>query len=79
MWIRMRRKCRGLPAHRELALQAARETITLLKNDGDIAPLDPNKIKTIAVIGPNADRPYAGRIQRRAETLHVLRDPERVG
>ena len=31
----------GCDAHRELALQAARETITLLKNEGDLLPLDP--------------------------------------
>lgn len=47
-------------AHRELALQAARETITLLKNEGGLAPLDPHKIRTIAVIGPNADRQMLG-------------------
>ncbi|MCU0916235.1 MAG: glycoside hydrolase family 3 C-terminal domain-containing protein, partial [Planctomycetes bacterium] len=50
----------GCEAHRELALQAARETITLLKNDGGLAPLDPNKTQTIAVIGPNADRRMLG-------------------
>ena len=50
----------GCKAHRELALQAARETITLLKNDGGIAPLNPRSIKTMAVIGPNADRPLLG-------------------
>lgn len=50
----------GCEAHRELALQAARETITLLKNDSGLAPLDPQKIKTIAVIGPNADRVMLG-------------------
>jgi beta-glucosidase len=50
----------GCEAHRELALQSARETITLLKNDGGLAPLDPRKIKTIAVIGPNADRQLLG-------------------
>jgi beta-glucosidase len=50
----------GCDAHRKLALQAARETITLLKNDGGVAPLNPQKIKTIAVIGPNADRPLLG-------------------
>jgi beta-glucosidase len=50
----------GCEAHRELALQAARETITLLKNDGGIAPLNLRAIKTIAVIGPNADRPLLG-------------------
>jgi len=50
----------GCEAHRELALQAARETITLLKNDGGLAPLDPRRIQTIAVIGPNADRRMLG-------------------
>ena len=30
------------------------ESITLLKNEGTLLPLDPAKIKTIAVIGPNA-------------------------
>jgi beta-glucosidase len=41
-------------ADREIALQGARESITLLKNDGGILPLNPAKVKTIAVIGPNA-------------------------
>ena len=39
---------------REIALQAAREGIVLLKNDGNLLPLDKAKIKTIAVIGPDA-------------------------
>jgi beta-glucosidase len=43
------------PAHQDLALEAAREGIVLLKNEGGILPLDRNKIKSIAVIGPNAD------------------------
>ena len=42
------------PAHRALALQAARESIVLLKNDG-LLPLDEAQIKRLAVIGPNAD------------------------
>lgn len=50
----------GCEAHREIALQAARETITLLKNENNIAPLNPSKYKTIAVIGPNANRPLLG-------------------
>ena len=50
----------GCDSHRSLALQAARETITLLKNDRGIAPLDAGKIKTLAVIGPNADRVMLG-------------------
>ncbi len=42
------------PAHRELALEAARKSIVLLKNDGRTLPLS-KSLKTIAVIGPNAD------------------------
>ena len=42
------------PAHEALALQMARESIVLLKNDG-VLPLDRAKIKRIAVIGANAN------------------------
>ncbi|MDQ3818356.1 MAG: glycoside hydrolase family 3 C-terminal domain-containing protein, partial [Acidobacteriota bacterium] len=41
-------------AHRELALRAARESIVLLKNENNMLPLRKD-VKTIAVIGPNAD------------------------
>ena len=41
-------------AHREIALQAARESIVLLKNHNDTLPFKP-AIKKIAVIGPTAD------------------------
>ncbi|MCM3874324.1 MAG: glycoside hydrolase family 3 C-terminal domain-containing protein [Pyrinomonadaceae bacterium] len=44
------------PAHRELSLKAARESIVLLKNEGPVLPLNKD-IKTLAVIGPNADAP----------------------
>jgi beta-glucosidase len=40
--------------HRALALKAARESMVLLKNDNATLPLDASKLKTIAVIGPNA-------------------------
>lgn len=50
----------GCEAHNKLALEAARKTITLLKNDGSVAPLNKANIKTIAVIGPNADRVMLG-------------------
>src|SRR5262249_2104298 len=46
--------------NRELNLQAARESITLLKNDQDLLPLDLTRIKRIAVIGPNAGDPHLG-------------------
>jgi beta-glucosidase len=42
------------PAHRALALQAARESIVLLKNEGNLLPLDKN-LGSIAIIGPNAE------------------------
>ncbi|MDE2163853.1 MAG: glycoside hydrolase family 3 C-terminal domain-containing protein [Alphaproteobacteria bacterium] len=41
------------PAHRELALKAARESIVLLKNNG-VLPLKPG-VRRIAVVGPLAD------------------------
>ena len=50
----------GSDDHRKLARQAARETVTLLKNDGGLAPLDVSKYRTIAVIGPNANRTLLG-------------------
>ncbi|MBN8705893.1 MAG: glycoside hydrolase family 3 C-terminal domain-containing protein [Bacteroidetes bacterium] len=40
--------------HQELARQAATESIVLLKNDKSLLPLDINKLKSVAVIGPNA-------------------------
>lgn len=40
------------PAHRELALRAARESMVLLKNQGHLLPL--KNVRTIAVVGPNA-------------------------
>ena len=42
------------PEHRKLALQAAREAMVLLKNEGATLPLK-SSVKTIAVIGPNAE------------------------
>ncbi len=41
--------------HIELALEAARRSIVLLHNKDNMLPLDNSKIKTIAVIGPNAN------------------------
>jgi beta-glucosidase len=42
------------PTDRALARRAADETIVLLKNERDTLPLDPARLKSIAVIGPNA-------------------------
>lgn len=49
--------------HKRLALEAARESIVLLKNKENILPLDKN-IKSIAVIGPNADKGEIGDYSR---------------
>lgn len=40
---------------KKLNLKASRKSIVLLKNDKNILPLDKSKIKTVGVIGPNAD------------------------
>ncbi|MDO5980201.1 glycoside hydrolase family 3 N-terminal domain-containing protein [Flavivirga spongiicola] len=50
----------GSEQQRSLALKAACEAITLLKNDNEILPLNTSKIKTIAVIGPNANEVLLG-------------------
>lgn len=42
------------PAHRRVALRMAREAIVLLRNEGNLLPLDRSAIKTVAVIGPMA-------------------------
>ncbi len=48
------------PEHRQLSLKVAQKSIVLLKNTGNFLPLDKNKIKTIAVIGPHANIFTAG-------------------
>ena len=47
-------------AHQALALEAARQSMILLKNDADFLPLDSSKLKTIAVIGPMAGQTHLG-------------------
>lgn len=49
-----------LEKDRKIALTAAHETITLLKDEGGLLPIDPAKVKSIAVIGPNANRRVLG-------------------
>jgi len=67
--------------HRVLALRAAREAIILLKNEGGLLPLDKDKFKKIAVIGPNAEEVhlgnYSGFPERGVSILQGIKD--RVG
>ncbi len=66
------------PAHDALALEAARQSLVLLKNDGTL-PLDPSRLRTVAVIGPVADDKsallgnYAGTPARPVTLLAGLR------
>ena len=67
------------PEHLETALEAARKSMVLLKNDGAL-PLDPKKLETIAVVGPNADNRvalmgnYHGTADRYVTVLEGLQD-----
>jgi beta-glucosidase len=47
--------------HEELARKVAEEAMVLLKNSGQNLPLDAKKIRTLAVIGPNANVKFGGR------------------
>lgn len=50
----------GSTAKRAIAYKAAQEAMVLLKNENNFLPLDKNKVKTIALIGPNADKCLLG-------------------
>jgi beta-glucosidase len=68
--------------HRKLALEAAQKAVVLLKNEGNLLPLDPGKFKTIAVIGPNAASVHLGGYSRQPEAgdISILQGiRERVG
>lgn len=69
------------PAHRQLALKAAQRTIVLLKNEGNLLPLDLTKLKTIAVMGPNAEGIHLGGYSRKpAHSVSILQGiKDRVG
>jgi len=57
-WLERDQRDLAIPRYsqqgRDVALQAALEGMVLLKNEGGLLPLDKNKIKTIAIIGPDA-------------------------
>lgn len=50
--------------HRKLATEAAEKVLVLLKNEKNLLPLDLQKLKTIAVIGPNAADVHLGGYSR---------------
>ncbi len=60
--------------HQDAALRAACEGIVLLKNENNLLPLSKNNIKSIAVIGPNADnmRNQLGDYTSRAITQDIV-------
>jgi beta-glucosidase len=70
-----------LEKERPLALRAALETTTLLKNEANLLPLNLKKNSTLAVIGPNADRKmlggYSGQPKYYVSVLQGIR--EKVG
>ena len=57
-------------AHLDLSLEAARESMTLLKNDGHVLPLS-KSVQRIAVIGPNGDVARYGDYERESNGEHV--------
>lgn len=67
--------------HRQLALKAAQKAIVLLKNENNLLPLDLKKLKTIAVIGPNAEGVHLGGYSRwPAHSVGILQGiRDRVG
>ncbi len=68
----------GNGPHRAVALEAARQSIVLLKNRGGLLPLDPFELKRVAVIGPLADRVvlnnYNGQTGRTVTAFQGLKD-----
>ena len=46
----------GCKEHQDLALEVARQSLVLLKNDKNTLPLNAKKLKKVAVVGLNADR-----------------------
>jgi beta-glucosidase len=48
------------PEHQALARELAEESIVLLKNERDVLPISPDRVRSIAVIGPNATEARIG-------------------
>ncbi len=67
----------GCDEHRQIALEAAQQVVTLLKNEDEVLPIRPDELSTIAVIGPNAHRVllggYSGKPKQFVTVLDGLR------
>jgi beta-glucosidase len=66
--------------HKEFALEMSKKSLVLLKNENNLLPLDKNKLKSVAVIGPNSDSRnvlignYAGTPSRYITVLEGIRE-----
>ncbi|MBE6612098.1 MAG: glycoside hydrolase family 3 protein [Ruminococcaceae bacterium] len=64
------------PSHRALNLEMAKKTLVLLKNEDNFLPLSPEKVKTIAAVGPNVQsvRVLEGNYEGRASHYITVAD-----
>ncbi len=61
------------PMQQNIAYEVASRSITLLKNEGNILPIDPQKVKRIAIIGDNATKTMAlGGVGAGVKTLYEI-------
>jgi beta-glucosidase len=63
-------KAQRAPAHLATSLESARESMTLLKNEGHLLPLS-RSVAKIAVIGPNANVARYGDYERESTGEHI--------
>ena len=66
------------PQHLALAERAARESIILLKNEGNALPLSQRRSRRIAVIGPMADNADAWRSRYGAAAIGFRDSARRI-
>ncbi|KEY74754.1 hypothetical protein S7711_06656 [Stachybotrys chartarum IBT 7711] len=64
-----------LPEFRELTRKAASEAIVLLKNTNQLLPLQPTRIKKLAILGPNAQKPTTGGTGSAAVNPYYITNP----
>jgi beta-glucosidase len=73
----------GLEGHRDLAREAARESVVLLKNGADLLPLGAAPVRSIAIIGPDAVEArlggYSGPGIRKISLLDAVRERSGAG